>query len=65
MLIKQPLFNVSTFLSPGQTLRVNADFAYDLLSTECIEQALEAIITRAMSDIPCACDGASTMVCLG
>ena len=33
--------------------KLNADFACDLLSTKSNEQVLEAIITLAMSDIPC------------
>ena len=45
-------------------LQVNVLFAYDLLTTEYDEQLLEAIITFAMSGIPCTCDGASAMVYL-
>ena len=43
-------------------LQVNALFACDLLTTGYHEQLLEAIITLAMSGIPCTCDGASAMV---
>ena len=41
---------------------VNAVFACDLLTAERDELLLDAIMTLAMSDISCTCDGASAMV---
>ena len=51
-------------LSPRQMLQVNGLFAWDLPTIWYRDQVLAAIITLAMSDIPCTCDGASLMVYL-
>ena len=43
-------------------MQVNAVFECDLLTSEQNDGVLQAIITLAMSDIHCSCDGASAMV---